>query len=123
MTVLLERPCAILYTCIGSGAIAKTAVAVARGGETVPAPEVSTVESVAHSYALTSVVVGHAVSTPMIPTSSAIYSPTVSAAIGDIKVGAPEVEVVAMWVACVDTEAPIACIPIEGAVEVCSVDV
>ena len=49
--------------------------------------------------------------------------PSVSAAVGGIEVRASEVEVVAMWVAGVDAEVPVAAFPEEGTIEVAGCDI
>ena len=49
---------------------------------------------------------------------SAMTMPCMSAAIGGIEVRTSEVEVVTVRITCIDAEVPVACIPVEGAVEV-----
>ena len=75
---------------------------------------VATVEAVAHTD--TSAVVGNTVIsseyTSVIPATSAVYMPAVSAAVGPVEVRTTEVEVGAMGITGINTEVPVACVPI-----------
>ena len=51
---------------------------------------------------------------------SAINVPGVSAAIGGIEVRTPEVEIVTVRIAAIDTEVPVACLPVEWTIEIAS---
>ena len=85
--------------------------------------EVSAVESIAHTKA--SQVVGVAVnsteSASVIPTMTAVHSPTVASTIGYIEVRTSEIEITAVRIAGVDSEVPETSIPVEGTIEVGSI--
>jgi hypothetical protein len=86
---------------------------------------VATVESIAHSEVLTvtrqrrTEVVGASV----VIAVSAIHVPAVSSPIGGIEVGTSIVEIVAMGIAGINTEVPVARTPIERTIEVGGCDV
>ena len=56
--------------------------------------------------------------TSLIVTATAIVAPAVSAAIGHIEMRVSEIEVVAMRIAGIDAEVPVACLPVEWAIEI-----
>lgn len=109
---------ALLHLC--AVAVSKLACVVSVGQLHAPSI-VAAVKSVAHSYASTTIGSRASPGTTVVPTGSAVHSPTVSAAIAYVERRASEVEVVAMWVASVDAEVPITCVPIEWAIEIGSV--
>ena len=51
---------------------------------------------------------------------SAMNMPGMSAAIGSIEVWTPEVEIVTVRIAAIDTEVPVACLPVERTIEIVS---
>jgi hypothetical protein len=61
--------------------------------------------------------------TSVIPTSATVHSPAVTATIDVPEVRATEVEVVAVRIAGIDAEMPVACFPVEGAIEICGCQV
>ena len=75
---------------------------------------VATVEAVAHTD--TSAVVGNTVIsseyTSVIPATSTVYMPAVSTAVGPVEVRTTEVEVGAMGITGINTEVPVACVPV-----------
>ena len=74
------------------------------------------VEAVAHSVMTATATRSERAS--VIPAASAVHAPAVSAAVDGPEVGTSEVEVVAVGVACVDAEVPVASLPVEWTVEV-----
>ena len=79
--------------------------------------EVATVPTVVHTNVLSvggTVVIAVTVIVAM--TSNPM--PGVTAAIGGIEVGTAEVEVITMRIAQIDAEVPVACLPVEGTVEI-----
>jgi len=59
------------------------------------------------------------VDAPFVVVAVTAYAmPGVSATIAGIENWASEVEVVAMWIACIDAKVPIACFPIEWSIEI-----
>ena len=74
--------------------------------------EVAAAEAVAH--AVVAVVVTHCgtVVTAAIPRAAAVHVPGVSATIFYVKRRSSEEEVVAVRIACVDAEVPVACVPV-----------
>ena len=82
---------------------------------------VTAVESVAHSTMATIAATSETMVcevTSVIPTSAAVHSPTVTASVYGIEVRTSEVEVVAVGIAGVDAEVPVASVPIERTVEI-----
>ena len=65
------------------------------------------------------------VATSLVETASSVHPPAVSATIGDIKGGTSEVEVVAVRIARIDAEVPVACVKEQGTVEIggCAVEI
>ena len=87
------------------------------GGTVARSTEVTTVPTVVHTYVITmlpTVVVAVSVIVAVI----SMTVPGMGAAIGGIEVGTSEVEVVTMWVAEIDAKVPVACLPVERAVEI-----
>ena len=54
----------------------------------------------------------------VIPTAVAVAVPTVSAVVDEYEVGASEVEIIAMRIACVDGKVPITTVPVERTIKV-----
>ena len=91
--------------------------AVIVGLPTAEAPPIAAVvEMITHADEPAAVF--KAVISAVIPTPSAVYSPAMSATIDGIKVGTTEIEIVSMGITGVDSEAPIAVVPIKGTVEI-----
>ncbi len=93
-----------------SATVSEVSVAVAHTTSVVAA-----CKAVAHASAIA---VSPAIITAMIPTAAAVHPPAVSATIDGPEMGVTEVEIVAIGVAGVDAEVPIACIPVEWTIEI-----
>ena len=99
-------------------------VASAGGSETSPSAVVRAVTVVAAvvavSHTSVAAVSASAVSpvASVIPAVSAVVVPAVSAAVGHVEVGASEVEEVAVGIAGIDAEVPVASAPVERTVEI-----
>lgn len=78
--------------------------------------EVATLESVAHARVTVSGT-GSPVTT-VIPASSTVHAPAVTATIDSIEVRPSEVEIVAVGIACIDAEVPVAGVPVEWTIEI-----
>lgn len=79
---------------------------------------ISLVEAVSHTI----IVLYHHVRSAIvsaIPAASAVGSPAMSTAIYGIEVRLSVVEIVPVWVSCIDSEPPITRIPIKRTVEIC----
>ena len=80
---------------------------------------VAALESVAHTEVVVSAVVGMMPEVAsVVPRASAIVVPGVSAAVYGPEMRPSEVEIVAVRIACIDSEVPVACIPVEWTVEI-----
>lgn len=80
---------------------------------------VATVPTIAHAEMMGALYMGTIiVMMSFIEAASSVPVPTMASAIGGIKAGTSEIEVFTMGIACVHTKMPIACIPIEGTVEI-----
>ena len=64
------------------------------------------------------VMVSWAIVATMIPRASAIHVPSVSATIFNVEGGSTKVEVVAVRIASIDAEVPVASVPVERTIEV-----
>jgi hypothetical protein len=64
------------------------------------------------------VMMAEVVTMTVVVTVSADAVPGVTSTIGGVEVRTAEVEVVTVRITCIDTEVPVACVPVEGAVEV-----
>ncbi len=86
---------------------------------------VATVEAIAHSevLAVTGQCWAEVVGTSVIIAVSAVHVPAVATPIGSIEMGASIVEIVAVGIAGIDAEMPVARAPVEGAVEVGGCDI
>ena len=89
--------------------------------ESLAASVITTVEAVAHSeMRFTASRARSAILASMIPASSAIHSPAMSAAINGIEMWATEEEVVSARISGVDSEMEISGVPIERTIEIAS---
>ena len=91
--------------------------------ETLSSTIVSAVESISHTHSWIAVSVWSSIGAATIPTSSTIHVPAVSASVYGVEVRTSEEIVVSARVSCIDAEVPITSIPVEWAVEVCSVQI
>lgn len=73
--------------------------------------EITSVETVSHTI-WAFACFGSAEVTSVIPTASSIFVPTMSSAIYGPEMWTTKIEVVSMWIACVNTEMPITSIPV-----------
>ena len=80
--------------------------------------EVAAAEAVAHAVVAIVVTHGGTVVTAAIPRAAAVHVPGMSATIFYIKRRSSEEEVIAVRIACVDAEVPVACVPVERTKEV-----
>lgn len=78
--------------------------------------EVSTIVAVAHAVIGSALFVSEVAS--VIPAASSVAVPAMASAIYSPEVWTSEVEVVAVRVACVDTEVPVACVPVQWTIEI-----
>ena len=92
-----------------------SATVVVETSATVSSAVVAMVVAVAH--AMVAVMTSEGAS--VIPTASAVAVPTVATAIDGVEVWASEVEEVAVGIAGVDAEVPIASLPVEWTIEIC----
>ena len=101
-----------------SGASAALAIHIS---ESLATSVISTVETVTHSeMRFTASRARSGILASMIPTSSAIHSPAMSAAIYSIEMWATEEEVVSTRIACIDSEMEISSVPIKRTIEIAS---
>jgi hypothetical protein len=82
-----------------------------------PAMELTTVPTVVHAHMLPSWG-AEVLAMAIVIAAIAMYVPGMSATIGGIEVGTSEVEVVTVRIAGIDAEVPVACLPVEGTVEI-----
>jgi len=87
------------------------------GRTAVAAMEFTTIPTVVHAYMLSSWGT-EVISATVVVAAIAVDMPRMSATIGDIEVRTSEVEVVAMRIAGIDAEVPVAGLPVEGAIEI-----
>ena len=87
------------------------------GRTAVAAMEFTTIPTVVHTYMLSSWGT-EVISATVVVAAIAVDMPRMSATIGDIEVRTSEVEVVAMRIAGIDAEVPVAGLPVEGAIEI-----
>jgi len=79
---------------------------------------VSAIPTVTHSEMAVAVMMAEVVTMTVVVTVSADAVPGVTSTIGGVEVRTAEVEVVTVRITCIDPEVPVACVPVEGAVEV-----
>ncbi len=81
---------------------------------------VATVPSAAHAEVLVASGIARTVevTASFVEAAPVVHPPAVASTIGDEEVGTAKVEIVAVWVAGIDAEVPVACIPEERAVEI-----
>ena len=79
---------------------------------------VSAVPSVTHTEMTGGVMVDIVVTAAMIPSSSSYDMPCMSTTVGGIEYRATIVEVVTMWITCIDGEVPETVTPVEWTIEV-----
>lgn len=84
----------------------------------IPVSVVSTVEAVSHATSFRVTMVTCAVCPSVIPRASSVASPAVTAAIHGVEMWVSEVEVVASRIACVYSEVPAACLPVQRTIEI-----
>ena len=104
--VITMIPVILMATCHTGRAVAWTT-------------EVATIPAVMHTYMI--IVVGMrtiVVAVSVIVSMSTVTMPGMTTAIGEIEVRTSEVEIVTMRVAEIDAEVPVACLPVEGTVEI-----
>ena len=87
------------------------------GRTAVAAMELTTVPTVVHTHMLPSWS-AEVLSVTIVVATIAMYVPGMSTTIGDIEARCSEVEVVTVRITGVDAEVPVACLPIEGTVEI-----
>ena len=84
---------------------------------------ISAIPAVAHTHMVVAMYIRTIVAVmSFVVASASVVVPAVSTAIGHIEVWLSKVEVVTMRIAGIDAEMPIACFPIEGAVEIAGCD-
>lgn len=79
---------------------------------------VSTVETVTHTHSWLTAWSRTAEVASVVPTSATIHSPTMTTTVRGVEVRTTEEEVVAVWVASVDAEVPVSCVPVERTIEI-----
>ena len=82
-----------------------------------PTIELTTVPTVVHAYMLSSRC-AEVLAVAIVVTTISMNIPGMSATIGGIEVRTSEVEVVTVRIAGIDAEMPVACLPVEGTVEI-----
>ena len=82
-----------------------------------PAIELTAVPTVVHAHMLSSRC-AEVLAVAIVVTTISMNMPGMSATIGGIEVRTSEVEVVTMRIAGIDAEVPVACLPVEGTVEI-----
>ena len=87
------------------------------GRTAVAAMEFTTIPTVVHAYMLSSRGT-EMISVAIVVAAIPVDVPRMSATIGDIEMWASEVEVVTVRIAGIDAEVPVACLPVEGTVEI-----
>ena len=87
------------------------------GRTAVAAMEFTTIPTVVHAYMLSSRGT-EMISVAIVVAAIPVDVPRMSATIGDIEMWASEVEVVTVRIAGIDAEVPVACLPVEGAIEI-----
>jgi len=83
----------------------------------ISAMKLPTVPAVVHTYMLSSWC-AEMLSAVIVVTASSVNMPGMAATIGGIEVRTSEVEVVTVRIAGIDAEVPVACLPVEGTVEI-----
>ena len=86
-----------------------------------PAIELAAVPTIVHAHMLSSRV-AEVLAVAIVVTAISMNMPGMSATIGGIEVRTSEVEVVTMRIAGIDAEVPVACLPVEGTVEIAGCD-
>ena len=81
---------------------------------------VAAVKTIAHSetVVVAAMTVSGTIGASVIPTTSTVHTPAVSTVVGKVEVWPSEIEIGAVRVTGVDAEVPVACAPVEGAIEV-----
>ena len=88
------------------------------GGTVARTTVVSTIPTVMHTYVMVIVMGTIVVAVAVIVAVTAMTMPGMTSAIGHIEVRISEVEIVTVRVAEIDAEVPVACLPVEWAVEI-----
>ena len=88
------------------------------GGTVARTTVVSTIPTVMHTYVMVIVMGTIVVAVAVIVAVTAMTVPGMTSAIGHIEVRISEVEIVTVRVAEIDAEVPVACLPVEWAVEI-----
>ena len=110
----------IRIVAVISASVTESGVAAASARSAMTASEVTTIESVAHTARSATTITSGTMCevASVIPTSAAVHPPTVTASVHGIEVRKSEVEVVAVGVAGIDAEMPVASVPVERAIEI-----
>ena len=126
VTTLVSASDAVSATTADIAIVVIAASDMSGAGSSVPeasatiATVVSAIPSAAHTEVLVMAWIAGTVeiATPLIVAASVVHAPTVTATIGYVEVGTSEVEIVAVRIAGIDAEVPVACIPNQRAVEI-----
>lgn len=103
---------------VAEGAVALWTIVAGHASKRSAASIVATIESVPHAHSRLAARTRTAKVTSMIPTSSAIHSPTMSTSVRYIELWTTEEEIVTMWVASVDAKVPVTSVPVERTIEI-----
>lgn len=108
-----------LHAAIPAAKATSVAGRTSNTGRTVAvAAEVTTIPAVVHTEMLSARYTTEVVAMSVVVSGSANAVPGMGATIGGIEVWTTEVEIVAVRVAGIDTEVPVACVPVERTIEV-----